>query len=301
MKTAYPALALLAAVAVAFLLLSASSTVFREPTGRIAAPEERVVLKPAVAGSFYPEDPGQLRSMIQSYLSEAKVPVITKPRGLVVPHAGYVYSGPVAAYGFRALQGRKYDTVIVIGPSHHLLFNGAVVPNATHYRTPLGDVKISEKAMRMVDRKTVSQSNEPFGPEHSVEVEIPFLQSVLGDFEIIPVLAGRADPRDLARALIPLIDENTLVVASSDLSHYYRYEKAVSLDSNCTQGIPELDFRKMEKCEACGRIPVLTLMYIAREMGWKGILLDYRNSGDTAGREDSVVGYASVAFYREGE
>ena len=131
-----------------------------------------------------------------------------------------------------------------------------------------------------------------------MEVEIPFLQSVLKDFEIVPIVTGRIDPKVLADKLLGIIDENTLIVVSSDLSHYYPYDQAVSLDSFCTESIPELDFSTTEeRCEACGKTPILTLMHIAATKGWEGKLLDYRNSGDTSGMKKSVVGYAAIAFY----
>ena len=274
-----------------------------EPTGMMVALSETpepILLGPAAAGSFYPGDPVQLSSMIESYLSEASPPEIPRPGGLVAPHAGYIYSGLTAAHGFKSLEGHDYETVIVIGPSHHYIFEGAAVPNATHYRTPLGDVKISPKANNIIDGDNIFQTNKVFEPEHSVEVEIPFLQAVLEDFEIIPIVTSRADPRALAERLLPLIDEKTLVVASSDLSHYHSYDEAVSLDAFCMESIPNLDFQSViNDCEACGKVPILTLMYIARERGWSGRLLDYRNSGDTSGMKGSVVGYASVAFYEE--
>jgi AmmeMemoRadiSam system protein B len=298
------------ALVVSALGLSLLSGFAGEPTGMIisgpgaqknqAVLEPRVVLEPAVAGSFYPGDAAQLESMIGGFLSEANPPEIPVPRGLVVPHAGYVYSGLTAAHGFKALEGHEYNTVIVLGPSHHFLFEGAAVPNATHYRTPLGGVRISPEAGRLADGGLIFQASSVFEPEHSVEAELPFLQAVLGDFELIPVVTGRADPRALAERLLPIIDDRTLVVASSDLSHYHPYEEAVSLDRLCTEAIPNLDLQGVaDDCEACGRIPILALMHIARERGWSGRLMDYRNSGDTAGTKGSVVGYASVAFWGE--
>ncbi|MBL7160778.1 MAG: AmmeMemoRadiSam system protein B [Candidatus Aenigmarchaeota archaeon] len=291
----------LAVVVVAFFAVGAVLG-YGSFTGMVVKTESievKTVIKPAVSGSFYPDDPGQLGSMIDGFLAEAS-PAEAKPRAIVVPHAGYIYSGSTAAHGFKALQGHDYETVIVIGSSHHYAFDGVAVPNSTHYRTPLGDVAISGRAAELVDG-FIFRSNDVFEPEHSIEVEIPFLQSVLGDFEIIPILVSRVDPQTLASKLLPLIDENTLVVASSDLSHYYPYEEAVSLDSNCIEGIPALDFERFESCECCGRIPVLTVMLIAEEHGWVGGLLDYRNSGDTAGTKEAVVGYASIAFYETSE
>lgn len=291
-------------VAVSVIGLALLSGFAGEPTGMIISERgvsEPVVLEPAVAGTFYPRDAAELESVVEGLLSEAGLPETPRPRGLVVPHAGYVYSGLTAAHGFGAIEGHGYDTVVVMGPSHHFLFEGAAVPNATHYRTPLGDVRISPKSVQLVDNELIFQSGEVFEPEHSVEVELPFLQAVLGDFELVPVVTGRAEPQGLASRLLEVVDEGTLVVASSDLSHYHPYDEAVGLDRACTESIPSLDFQGFaDGCEACGRVPILALMHIAGEKGWEGRLLDYRNSGDTAGMKGSVVGYASVAFWEGG-
>jgi len=276
------------------------------------------VREPAVAGLFYPKDPTELSKAIDAYLASAQAQPVGELKALVCPHAGYPFSGPVAAYAYKLLAGRRYDTVVVMGPSHYADLHAGSLPDAGLYRTPLGDVPISEKARRLassrpfvleppclVQRPDWWLESSRLAPirdtaetwEHSVEVEIPFLQRTLGRFELVPVVCGDVDPARAARALAPILDERTLVVASSDLSHYYPYERARELDRACVNAICRLDIDAMESQQACGRIPILILMHVARERGWKARLLDCRNSGDTAGDKSRVVGYAAIAFY----
>ena len=276
------------------------------------------VREPAVAGLFYPKDPAELSKMIDACLAAARVQPVGELKALICPHAGYPYSGPVAAYGYKLLAGRHYDTVVVMGPSHYADVRAGSVANATLYRTPLGDVPVSAKAGRLalarpfeleppcpVQRPDWWLESSRRAPavdtaetwEHSVEVEVPFLQRTLGRFELVPVVCGEIDPERAAKALEPFLDERTLVVASSDLSHYYTYDRARQLDRACVDAICRLDIGAMEGQEACGRIPILILMHVAKDRGWRPRLLDSRNSGDTAGDKSRVVGYAAVAFY----
>jgi AmmeMemoRadiSam system protein B/AmmeMemoRadiSam system protein A len=277
------------------------------------------VREPAVAGQFYPGDPGALAGQIDAYLARAQRQPVGELKALICPHAGYAYSGPVAAFAFRLLEGRHYGTVVVMGPSHYAYMNACALPGADAYRTPLGDVPVSRKAGLLarswpfaVDPPCDVQrpgwaggARRPGGArdtaetwEHSVEVEVPFLQRTLGDFEIVPAICGDVDPAQAARALDPVLDDGTLIVASSDLSHYHAYDEARRLDRDCVRAICSLDLRAMEGQQACGRIPILILMNIARERGWRARLLDWRNSGDTSGDSaHGVVGYAAIAFY----
>jgi hypothetical protein len=282
------------------------------------APALAGVREPAVAGLFYPKDPSELSKMIDACLAAARAQPVGELRALICPHAGYPYSGPVAGYGYKLLAGRHFDTVLVMGPSHYADLRACSIANDALYRTPLGDVAISGKAGRLALERPFAL--EPPCPvqrpdwwiessrrapavdtaetwEHSVEVEIPFLQRTLGRFELLPVVCGEIDPARAAKALGPFLDERTLVVASSDLSHYYTYERARELDRRCVDAICRLDIGAMESQEACGRIPILILMHVAKERGWRPRLLDARNSGDTAGDKSRVVGYAAIAFY----
>ncbi len=287
---------------------------------RQSAEQARHVRQPAVAGLFYPADEKVLARTVDLLLANAPAHSIGRLRGLVCPHAGYEFSGPTAAIAYKTLAGREIQTAIVLGPSHYAWFEGASIPQAEAYRTPLGLVPISEKAKSLAARAPFALESpcrvqrpawwnqRPTPPpepgqdtaetwEHSVEVQVPFLQRVLKNFKLLPVVVGNADPARIAAGLADLLDDKTIVVASSDLSHYYTYEKAQALDKRCVQAICDLNITEMETQEACGKLPVLSLMHLAKLKGWKAQLLDYRNSGDTAGRKDNVVGYSAIAFY----
>jgi hypothetical protein len=278
------------------------------------------VRAPAVAGLFYPADGPALSRMIDGLLESAPPHYIPHLKGLVCPHAGYPYSGPTAAIAYKTLAGREVQTVIVLGPSHYAAFAGASVPDVDAYQTPLGTVPISDKAQQLVKTSPFvlepkclvqrppwsRQSSKPAPAagedtpdtwEHSVEVQVPFLQKVLKNFDLLPVVFGDVDPEQAARVLAGMIDDKTIIVASSDLSHYHPYDEAKGLDTRCVKAVCSLDIDGMKTQEACGKLPILTLMYLAREKGWKAQLLDYRNSGDTAGDKSGVVGYAAIAFY----
>jgi len=256
----------------------------------------QTIRPPAAAGRFYPDDPEELRKMVGTLLRDASgLDVKGTIRGLVSPHAGYIYSGIVAAAGYRQI-APSTRTVILIGPSHRFPLGGASIPSVTAYRTPLGDVRLSKLAFRLQKLPIFGSVTEAHKMEHSLEVQLPFLQVMLRAFEIVPILVNSADPKALAAALAPYIDNDTLIVASTDLSHYYPYERAVSLDRICTSAITGAEFSRMPLCEACGKQAVMTLMHIAEIKNWDAKLIDYKNSGDTAGGRNNVVGYASIAF-----
>jgi len=257
--------------------------------------------KPAVAGSFYPDDEKELKEMIEKFIKDAKtVEIKGKLRGLVVPHAGYVYSGPVAAYGYKLLMKQKPQPtdILLMGPAHYGMFIGVAESGANTWITPLGPVNTGSISSKLTNHSMVNVYPQVHAPEHSLEVQLPFLQMVMKtDFTVYPVLTGEVNPAALANAIEPALKDNMLFLVSSDLSHYHPYENAKKLDALANEGVPKLDFEKMEYAEACGKIPILTLMQIAKLRGWKGKLLDYRNSGDTAGPKDNVVGYGCYAFY----
>jgi len=263
-------------------------------------PETRL---PAVAGTFYPGDPKDLQKMIDEYLASAKdVPIEGRLRGLVIPHAGYIYSGPVAAYGYRLLAHYrgKIRRIILLGPSHYAAFFGACESGFDSWQTPLGIVRAVSLRGEMPKefREMVNIYPEAHAPEHCLEVQLPFLQTVLGnDLEVWPLLCGEINPATLASAILPFVDDRSLVLASSDLSHYLPYAEAVKIDGVANRTVPALDISGFTLSgDACGKIGILTLMNIAKKKGWKGKLLDYRNSGDTAGPKDGVVGYGCYAF-----
>ena len=262
--------------------------------GMFVKVEEKIVREPAVAGRFYPAEKDELERMVNSFLNNCEFKHYGRVRGLIVPRAGYIFSGQVAACGFKQVS-KDVKTVIILGPSHHVYFKGFYVPNYTHFKTPLGEVKVSEKAYLL--RKERLSSNVDDRLEHSIEVEVPFIQEVLGDFEIIPIMTGVVDPKELAEILLKYIDDSTIVVASSDLSHYHPYEVAKRLDESCIDSILNLSIDKIEGCEACGKIPILTLAYLAKRLKWDPKFFEYKNSGDVTGDLRSVVGYTSIGFY----
>ncbi len=190
------------------------------------------------------------------------------------------------------------ERIILLGPSHYGQFFGAAESGFDFWQTPLGMVKVDSIRGSLENKELVSLNGQVHIPEHSLEVQVPFMQVVMEkDFSLVPLLTGDVVPEVLADALIPLIDEKTFIVASSDLSHYHPYEKAVRLDSIANDAVPHLGFEKLKGAEACGITAIRTLMQIARKRKWKGKMLEYKNSGDTAGDKSKVVGYGSYAFY----
>lgn len=247
--------------------------------------------KAAAAGVFYPDSRKETEEMVDNFLNNASVKIEKEPKALIVPHAGYVYSGQVAAYAYTLLKrfkGKK-QKIILLGPSHFIYFNGVAADVNDYWETPLGKVKVAENDFPKMEAAHMN--------EHCLEVQLPFLQKVLGNFEVLPLVAGDISPKELSRKLIST-ESHSLLIISSDLSHYNSYESAVKIDKNTINAIKNADFGKMEaQGDACGKVPILAVIDIANKLKWKGILLDYKNSGDTSGHKDKVVGYASFAFY----
>ena len=260
----------------------------------------------AVAGMFYPAERAVLQVTLQSLLEDNRTPAVESRslRGLIVPHAGYVYSGPVAAAGYSWLAGleqdRHYD-VVILAPSHRSWFSGAVLPSASAFRTPLGDVAVAKEASMMLDTSEVATCDEAHRDEHAIEVQLPFLQSVMRDFCIIPLLLGEADPEALAEDILALPIPNMLVIVSSDLSHYEPYERAVQHDRATIARIIAHEARDVGASDACGCMPIRVVQAMAVRAHWHFGLLDYRNSGDTAGDRSAVVGYAAIGIREEEE
>lgn len=255
------------------------------------------VRAPAVAGSFYPEDPDELKKMITAFMDMAKPKKVDNLKALIVPHAGYIYSGPVAAYGYKLLKKNQFNKVVGIGPSHYGAFPGAAEDDASGWQTPLGMVK-ADLLSKIAKPNTISCYPQVHAPEHCLEVQLPFLQMSLGEeFLFYPLLTGAVSPPLLADIVEPALDDDTLLLISSDLSHYYPYADAVKIDRIANESIPKVDLKKAELVDACGRIAILTALHIAKSKGWRGAFLDYRNSGDTAGPKSGVVGYGAYALY----
>ena len=253
--------------------------------------------RPAVAGLFYPAEPGELAAAVRACLRAAAPAAGPPPRALIAPHAGYVYSGEIAgsAYARLAPLRGKVRRVVLIGPSHHVPFRGLAVPSADAFATPLGDVPVDRAAVeRLLELPQVEERDDAHAREHSLEVQLPFLQEVLGAFALVPLAAGDASAEEVAEVLELLFDEpGTLVVVSSDLSHYHDYATARRLDAATSRAIEALRPEALDFESACGRVGVNGLLVLARRRGLSARTLDLRSSGDTAGPRDRVVGYGA--------
>lgn len=263
------------------------------------------IREPAVAGMFYPVEPEKLRGMIEKFLADAKPG--PHPKAIIAPHAGYIYSGPVAASVYKRVNPESLSRVVLIGPSHRVPLRGLAGSSASFWRTPLGDVPAECPDFIPVNDAAHEQ-------EHSLEVQLPFLQVIFGrdrspsgprtvrrtvpTFTLIPLVAGDASSGAVAEVLERLWGgPETLIVISSDLSHYERYATAREMDRAAADAILALDERGLEYDNACGLVPICGLLHLANQKKLRAELVDLRSSGDTAGSRDSVVGYGSFAFY----
>jgi AmmeMemoRadiSam system protein B len=195
------------------------------------------------------------------------------------------------------LRGESFDRVIVMGPSHQVPFRGVAVADVRAFETPLGLVPLIPEADALGRTSPFLLQNAPHAREHSIEVQLPFLQRVLREFTLLPLVFGAVDERIVAEALDPLVGSSTLLIASSDLSHYRPYDQAVKIDRETLRAILDFDTDAVSKAEACGRSPLTALLHLARARSWQAQLLSYKNSGDTAGDRSRVVGYAAIAFF----
>jgi AmmeMemoRadiSam system protein B len=258
------------------------------------------VRRPAVAGLFYPADPEELRTSVSEHLRQAPPPRPDAPKALIAPHAGYIYSGGVAGCAYAQLAGRarRPRRVVLLGPSHRVYLRGAAVPQADALETPLGRVEVDrELTARLLARGDVVQSDQPHAMEHSLEVQLPFLQVVLRDFTVLPLVLGDASPDYVASLLADVWgDADTLVLASSDLSHYNRYEVAQQLDAATSGAILQLQ-TNLSGDQACGAVAINGLLRYAPERRLAVVEVARCNSGDTAGDRSRVVGYGAYALY----
>jgi len=290
---------------------------FVSAAGSCVFAEGGKVRYPAVAGAFYPYDDERLSKQIDGYLAAAgDVAVKGEIVGIVAPHAGYHYSGAIAAYAFKTLAGKKYDTVIVLGPNHRVHgFRDVAIYKEGFFKTPLGNVPVdSEVALKILNADPAKFVSDPDlqTEEHSLEVEIPFLQRTLAPgFKIVPIMMGDYSRGTIERIATEIVKntkgKKVLIVASCDLSHDKDYETACEMDRRALESIAKMDIGAVEKfehagkTEMCGYGPVMVLMHIARAEGvTKGRMLKYANSGDTTGdRSGRIVGYGAVVFARE--
>lgn len=259
------------------------------------------VRHPAVAGRFYPADPRELRAMIRDYMAAAgPLPEGPAPKAIIAPHAGYIYSGPIAgsAYARLAADRDRISRIVLLGPSHRVPFHGLAAPSVDAFETPLGIVPLDTEAIaRISELPQVLVFDRAHDLEHSLEVHVPFLQETLGDFTLVPLAVGDATPREVGEVLDALWDgSETRIVISSDLSHYHDYETAMQLDRATSRAIEDLRPEAIEYDHACGRNPINGLLTVARTRGLHATTIDLRNSGDTAGPHSQVVGYGAYVF-----
>lgn len=259
------------------------------------------VRAPALAGTFYPATAEALRGQIAAMLNAAPPPAAEAPKAIIAPHAGTIYSGPTAALAYaRLLPARARITrVVMIGPAHRLAFRGIAASTAESFSTPLGEVPIDRQAIaRIAGLPNVGVLDQAHEMEHCIEIHLPFLQMVLERFSLVPLVAGQATPEQAAAVFARLWGgEETLLVASSDLSHYHEYGEARRIDAATADAIERLDPAPIGYDQACGRTGVNGLLLLARQQGLRVERVDLRNSGDTAGPRDRVVGYGAWAFY----
>ncbi len=282
-----------------------------------ASPDKPTVRPPAVAGTFYPGDAKTLASTVDGFLNAVPRAAASEPLvALIAPHAGYPFSGPVAAYSFSQLKGRNISRVVVIAPSHYDAFPFVAAYSGDSYRTPLGDIPVDKEFIRKLAKATpvvqVTERGHEIGRrggEHAIEVELPFLQRVLGKFQLVPLVIGDQDldrERALGLALAQLIQgPETILVASSDLSHYHSQQEAARMDNRMLQALEHWDYRALSAnyhagvWEACGGGPIIATMIAAEKLGaTRAQVLKYATSADTGGGAARVVGYAAVAFTR---
>lgn len=268
---------------------------------------------PAVAGMFYPHGESALRFQVETFLDQARqreekawrfsdgVPRESRrPKAIIAPHAGYVYSGPVAASAYLELAplAGSVQRVVLLGPAHRYPFRGLAASSAEAFETPLGPVPVDQEGVRIaLEQPQVDLLDAAHEGEHSLEVHLPFLQVVLGTFALVPLVVGEASPEEVSEVLKALWGgPETVVVVSSDLSHYLPYSEAIALDALTAEAVLELRPEEIGRDQACGRRPMAGLLLRAREEGLSAACVDLRNSGDTAGPRDQVVGYGSFVF-----
>jgi MEMO1 family protein len=279
--------------------------VIRREWGKMRAGSQTMTTRPsAVAGLFYPGDPDRLRTHVLDLLADVATSTAAStkvmPKALIAPHAGYAYSGRVAAAAFATLRdsAQTITRVVLIGPAHYVHVRGIAAPTVDAFETPLGRVPVDVDALSTIaDLQFVIRAEAPHAPEHALEVELPFLQTLLASFGLVPLVVGDATPQEVAHVLRRLWGgPETLIVVSSDLSHYHDYETAQRLDAATAAAIEHGDWASLGPNQACGCLAVAGLLVEAGSRGFKARRLTLCNSGDTAGSRDRVVGYGAWMF-----
>ena len=275
------------------------------PAGR----QETIIRPPAAAGTFYPANENELKNQIDKFLNNVEsenyknlYPPKLKERrwvrAMIVPHAGIIYSGQTAAYAFKQLEGQNIKKVVLIGPAHYEYLNKFGLSHADFWQTPLGNVEIDQESMSELEKHSeFGFADFAMKPEHSLEIEIPFLQIVLNNnWKLIPIITGRVSDDEInsaAEHITEIIDEQTVIIISTDLSHYHFKQEANEIDKICINSIEKLEFDS--ECEACGEIGFRLILKMAKKLNWKSEVLNYSDSGDITG-DVKVVGYVSALF-----
>jgi len=288
-------------VALGLSLRNISEMVIKRERGKMQAGLQSTTTRPpAVAGLFYADHPDRLRMQVLDLFANVAPSPNVIPKALIAPHAGYAYSGRVAAAAFATLRNsaQTITHVVLIGPAHYVHLRGIAAPTVDAFETPLGRVPVDAGALsKIADLQFVIRANAPHAPEHALEVELPFLQAVLASFQVVPLVVGDAAAQDVAHVLRRLWGgPETLIVVSSDLSHYHSYETAQRLDAATAAAIEHGDWASLGANQACGYLAVAGLLMEADRRGCKASRLALCNSGDTAGSRDRVVGYGAWTF-----
>ena len=253
---------------------------------------------PACTGRFYPNDPDELTSTLRAYLAGESA-ITGTPRAIIAPHAGYVYSGEVAGEAYRAVRDADHTIkrVVLAGPSHFVGFEGVAGPSHDTFKTPIGELPVDRDALQSLqDKGCLHIDDEPHEREHALETHLPFIQETLGNVPIVPLVTGDADPQTLYRCFEAWDEAETLIAVSSDLSHYLDYETAREVDAETRQAIESFQDDKLERGTACGRTAIRALLKLAKHRTYDVQTLEMKNSGDTAGDRDRVVGYGAWVF-----
>lgn len=254
----------------------------------------------AVAGTFYPKERRVLTDQIQAFINSANIQG-PMPKAIICPHAGYIYSGPIAAYAYKLItQGKEQiKKVVLLGPAHRVPFKGIALSSADSFSTPLGKIPLDKSSLQSIaELPQVSYLDDAHTLEHSLEVQLPFLQMCLNEFSLVPALVGDANPQEVAEVLEILWgDSETLIVISSDLSHYQDYRTAQQRDEQTSLAIQSKNFQDINYEDACGCNPINGLLWLAKKQNLQIDILEQRNSGDTAGSRDRVVGYGAYAIH----
>lgn len=257
---------------------------------------------PAVAGTFYPSNPVALRDMVRRMLADSNGQTsIKKPKAIIVPHAGYVYSGMVAARAYASISDIKksIQRVVLLGPAHRVAVSGMALSSADNFQTPLGKIPLDNEALQeLVSLPQVAVNDNAHELEHSLEVQLPFLQELLGDFKLVPIVVGETNPEDVYAVLEYFSqDQDTLIVVSTDLSHFENYDAASAHDRKTSLSIEGLKYDEINYGDACGRNPLNGLLYFAKKQNLHIEMLALQNSGDTSGDHERVVGYGAYVLY----